>query len=392
MKVSVLHSTATYLRNTENWVFRLTKYQLHTLRYVASPRFLRCTFYASDIEYLRSPLQPDLVEGIQPNFFRKIARLISRVTYPWYLRWALRKRHIDILHSHFAPVGWEFQKVAERLGALHFVSFYGWDYVRLATVDPIWTQRLRQLFATADCFICEGPHGADLLANQGCARDKIRIAKLGVEIEKIPTFYRSKTPGRLRLVQIASFREKKGHLETVRAFAAALAACPNMDLTLFGASPGKIQDSIMAIVHTHGIESKVRLLPGLPFDQLHDRLREFQVFIHASRHAHDGDCEGGAPIVLLDAQATGMPIISTTHCDIPGEVIDGETGILCPEGDHLALVMAIEKFYNMDQEHYAAFSRAARAHVERNFDARACASHMERIYEGIVKMSGGKAH
>ena len=32
------------------------------------------------------------------------------------------------------------------------------------------------------------------------------------------------------------------------------------------------------------------------------------------------DCEGGAPIVLLDAQATGLPIISTKHCDIPDEV------------------------------------------------------------------------
>ncbi len=57
----------------------------------------------------------------------------------------------------------------------------------------------------------------------------------------------------------------------------------------------------------------------------------------------DMDCEGGAPVVLLDAQATGMPVISTTHCDIPDEVVHGETGLLSPEKDVGALAELIKK-------------------------------------------------
>jgi colanic acid/amylovoran biosynthesis glycosyltransferase len=98
----------------------------------------------------------------------------------------------------------------------------------------------------------------------------------------------------------------------------------------------------------------------------------------------DGDCEGGAPIVLLDAKATGMPIISTRHCDIPQEVVDGVTGILSEEGDIDGLADAIRVFYRMPGADYLAYAHAARRHVELDFDARICASRMEALYRGLA--------
>jgi len=46
----------------------------------------------------------------------------------------------------------------------------------------------------------------------------------------------------------------------------------------------------------------------------------------------DGDCEGGAPVSLIEASASGIPVVSTVPCDIPQEVKDGLTGRLLPEG------------------------------------------------------------
>lgn len=381
---AVLHCFDTYLRTTENWIFRLIKYQTHTACHIATDRFLECDFNLPDVEQLRSPLQPVLSEDSRLTRFRRIRRAISRITYPWYLRSRLRGRAINVVHSHFAQVGWQYMSLARRLNAAHVVSFYGWDFVRLATIDPSWTARLAQLYDTADCFVCEGPHAASLLTRNGCPAAKIRIFRLGVEPDQIPFFRRVKGQGCLRLLQVAAFREKKGHVDTVNAFADAIAQWPDMHLTLIGAKPGEVCDAVTRTIQSRGLGDKVSLLPGVKFNELHAVMGEHHVFIHPSRHAHDGDCEGGAPVVLLDAQATGMPVISTKHCDIPQEVIDGTTGILCAEGDVAALANAIGVFCKMGQSHYSIYADAAREHIERNFDARDCAAAMESLYRELA--------
>ncbi len=382
--ITVLHCFDAYLRMTENWIFRLLKHQVNTRCLVASARFLDCPFGLPKARLLRSPIQPKLAEDSQAGWSRRCARALATITYPLYLLAALRGAQVDVVHSHFAQVGWRYRNVARHLRAKHVVSFYGWDYVRMATVDPSWRPRLAKLYAIADCFVCEGPHGARLLVENGCPTAKIRVARLGVEARAIPFFQRDKRPGALRLLQIASYREKKGHIDTVTAFAAALERHPDMHLTLVGAPQGKFYDSVTQIIQASGIAGKITLVPGVAFSDLHAMMKDHHVFIHPSRHASDGDCEGGAPVVLLDAQATGMPVISTTHCDIPEEVVDGVTGVLAPEGDHQALVAAISRFYAMDGAEYATFSEAARGHVEANFDASVCAADLELAYRELL--------
>lgn len=386
----VLHCLDSYLRTTENWIFRLIRHQSQTTRRIASDRFLECDFDLPGVELLRSPLQPVLYENVHLSGPLRYRRAIARVTYPLYLHARLRNKGIDVVHSHFAQVGWQYRDVARRLSAAHVVSFYGWDYVRMARLDPSWTTRLAALYVSADCFICEGPHGAETLIASGCPESKVRVIKLGIEPDQIPFFRRSKRSGALRLLQVASFREKKGHIDTVSAFAKALEQWPDMHLTLVGAEPGGIYDAIEHIVLSRGIADKVSLLPGVAFNKLHSMMAEHHVFIHPSRHASDGDCEGGAPVVLLDAQATGMPVISTTHCDIPQEVVDGTTGILCPEGDVPALVRAICDFCEMDEGRYLAHAVAARKHVEGNFDVRDCAATMESLYRELANPQGAR--
>jgi len=57
------------------------------------------------------------------------------------------------------------------------------------------------------------------------------------------------------------------------------------------------------------------------------------IFLSPSVTALDGDTEGGAPVTIIEMAATGMPIISTKHCDIPEVIKDGVTGFLANERD-----------------------------------------------------------
>ena len=129
----------------------------------------------------------------------------------------------------------------------------------------------------------------------------------------------------------------------------------------------------------------VEILDPINFATLHNFMRDYQVFIHPSRHAANGDCEGGAPIVLLDAQATGMPVIGTKHCDIPSEVVDGQTGYLADEQDHITLAGYIHNFYEMPQAEYAKMAKAARQHVENQFDIKANAVKLGEVYAKLIK-------
>jgi len=65
--------------------------------------------------------------------------------------------------------------------------------------------------------------------------------------------------------------------------------------------------------------------------------------IQPSRTASDGTRKG-RPTALLEAQATGLPVISTTHADIPEYVHDGRSGILVGERDVSGLAWALEEF------------------------------------------------
>lgn len=119
---------------------------------------------------------------------------------------------------------------------------------------------------------------------------------------------------------------KKGHTTTVRAFARAAALYTDLHLALAGMDPSGLRVGLEKIIAEYGIANRVAFADGIDFARLHEYLQDFHVFIHPSRHSETGDSEGGAPIVLLDAQATGMPVLSTIHCDFPDEVIHEVTG------------------------------------------------------------------
>lgn len=69
-----------------------------------------------------------------------------------------------------------------------------------------------------------------------------------------------------------------------------------------------------------------------------------RAYVQHSITAHDGDSEG-SPVAIMEAQAAGVPVISTRHSDIPTIVIHHKTGFLVEEGDiegmarHMAFVL-----------------------------------------------------
>ena len=381
----VLHLMHHYLPLRENWLFHLIRHLPATTSYVGARQFIQGDpqFFQGELQLLRNPGKDFLItKGVAQNpIGRRLVRLLDRL---YLFRLERYARCADVVHSHFADLGWLHHEWIRRLRKPHVISYYGYDYPfrPLGFNDP--DAALRALINSADLFLCEGLFGRQRLIDAGFPAAKVHVQHLGVDTSQIPVHPRRKQAGELHLVQAAGFVEKKGHRYTIAAFLEALADCPNMTLTLVGPDPLGLRGQLLAQVPA-AVREQVRFPDPIPASQIHEFLKDFHVFIHPSVHTPQGDSEGGAPVALLEAQATGMPVISTRHCDIPEEVVDGQTGLLAAERDVSALAGYIRRFYCMEQAEYDAFARAAVAHVRSEYDVRQTAAHLVGEYRELCR-------
>ncbi len=388
--LNVLHLFNHYLPHTEIWAYNLIKHLSQTNIHIGAKAYLRNNYYHKDFIFVHNPLsglnQPD-------NFSKKsirktIVNKINRLTTSNFKRRILshiEEHKIDLVHTHFADVGCFYMDFFYKNNIPFVTSFYGWDYERLPYVQPKYHQLYKKLFTKSTGIICEGKNGKKLLTAKGCEDRKVHICRLGIETTSSKRIKRIKNKHQLKLVQIASFTEKKGYRHTVSAFIEALKLAPNMTLCLVGKyEEDNIRKSIKEKIISLGLEEKIIIKEGINYEELSSFLSDYDVFIHPSCHTEKKDCEGGAPIVLLDAQITGMPVISTLHCDIPEEVLQNKTGILVSEKDDKALREAILKFYEMPDEVYQIYSANAEAHVKANFDIAKNAKQLEILYQKLL--------
>jgi colanic acid/amylovoran biosynthesis glycosyltransferase len=242
----------------------------------------------------------------------------------------------DVVHSHFATEGWRNLRVVR--DAAHVVSFYGYDVNQLPCLHPRWRRRYRQLFAGVDRVLCEGEHMASCIVALGCPETKVHVQRLGVDLSTLPFRPRRWEGGEpLRVLLAAGFREKKGLPLAIEALGR-LKHEVELAITIVGdatAAPETQAEKrrILETLHRSGLEGRTRRLGFLSYAELLEVAATHHLHVAPSVTAADGDTEGGAPVTIIGLAATGMPTVSSDHCDIPGVIEHGETGFLAREGD-----------------------------------------------------------
>lgn len=290
-----------------------------------------------------------------------------------------------LIHSHFGNVGWCDSPAAQRSKLPHIVTFYGYDVVFLPQQFPKWQGRYRELFASADQILCEGPHMAQRICKLGCPREKVRVHHLGVAIDEIKYQPRTWKLGEvLRVLLAATFHEKKGLPYAIRALGELNRKIP-LAITLIGdetKNSGIRSDkaNILRAIDECKLTSVTRMLGFQSHGKLLREAYSHHIYMAPSITAANGDTEGGAPISLIEMIATGMPVIATRHCDIPNVVIDGETGLLADERDVDGLAMHLQWLVDHPDE-WTKFTDAGRARVEREFDSRIQGDRLAAIYQ-----------
>ena len=308
-------------------------------------------------------------------------RLVRKTTgqYPFY-GGLLKREGAHLIHAHFGYQGHFCRRARRASGLPMVVSFYGEDGTRYLRY-PRWLRRYRRLFDEAEAVLVEGNAMGARLVEAGCPPGKVRVHRLGVDVEATP--FRPPQPAdEVRLLICASFREKKGIPQALMAVGRALQRHPfPCKVILIGDGPERAR--VLEARVRSGLGERVRLLGALPYARVLDEMARCHVLLQASLTAEDGDGEGGAPVVLLDAQASGLPVVATRHADIPEYVLDGRSGLLAPEGDVEALAECIGALVE-DPGRWPEMGREGRRHVEGSYNAPVQCAALESLYDEYV--------
>jgi colanic acid/amylovoran biosynthesis glycosyltransferase len=181
----------------------------------------------------------------------------------------------------------------------------------------------------------------------------------------------------------ASFREKKGLGYGLEAFARlAQRRRGQVQLTIIGDGP--LKDELRELATRMKVMPFIRWLGYQPHEVFLREAAACHLYMAPSVVAADGDTEGGAPVSIIEAQATGLPVLATTHADIPEVTLPGVSAFLVPERDVDALEERLE-FLLDHPECWAEMGMAGRAHVHREFDSLSQGKRLEGLYRRIMR-------
>lgn len=290
----------------------------------------------------------------------------------------LKRRKAQLIHAHFGPNGFYALKLKRRLGIPLITSFYGYDMSRLSKQEK-WKRRYNTLFQESDLCLVEGPYMKSRLCDLGCPEDKVKIQRIAIPLEKIPFRYRkSKKRGeKVILVFSGRFVEKKGLIYALEAIRKVREKYKEFEFRIIGDGP--LRPNIEEFIDTHQMKDYVRMLGFLNYQNYLDEMRKGDIFVHPSVTASNGSSEGGAPTTILEAQAMGMPIVSTYHADIPNVVVPGESALLSNERDWATLAQNIVSLLE-NQETWEQMGRIGRDFVETYHDIKKEINALEDKY------------
>jgi colanic acid/amylovoran biosynthesis glycosyltransferase len=299
-----------------------------------------------------------------------------------------RRCRAVVLHSHFGHVAWANLATAHHARLKHVATFYGFDVGHLPQSDPVWRRRYDELFRSVDLVLCEGPHMARCIEALGCPASRIRVHHLGVDLGELP-FRPRRWSGDvpLEVLIVASFTEKKGIPDALAALAE-VARDVDLQITIIGDAKGSTdgaaeKDRILEMIRRGGLQSRTRLLGYLPRARAIEELYRSHVLLSPSVTSRTGDTEGGAPVTLIEAAASGMPVVSTRHCDIPNVVVHGETGFLAGEYDVSGLVDCLRRLLSAPSN-WGLMLEAARRRMEAQFNAVVQGERLAEIYRTLA--------
>lgn len=304
--------------------------------------------------------------AVAPDFTvqgnRALAYRLDRRLY-WNVGTSVRlHRHLlstSLVHAHFGPDGMHIARAARLARRPLVCTFHGYDALsQLVDYSDLFRQSAR-LIAVSE-FI------RGKLIARGAPEAKVTVAPIGIPVR--PDAPRARRGDHLLFV--GRLIPQKGCADLLEALSRIEDAPP---LLVIGDGPQRAE-----------------------LEQLAQRLRVSATFAGARDPEYVARAMAagvalcvpskreGLGMVFLEAAAARLPVVSYASGGISEAVIDGETGLLAPEGNVSALTQRLRQVVD-DAELAARLGAAGRRRVEAEFDIRKRAAQLELLYDTVVE-------
>ena len=256
-----------------------------------------------------------------------------------YVGLRLQEAGISHVHAHFAGMA---ARTAFWIG-----KFFPITFSFTAHANDIFAPRkfeigLDKLVGAARVVVTETDYAEKFLRERfpECA-DRIHRVYNGLNLAEFRRATFSSDPP--SIVAIGRVIVKKGFANLIRACALLVERGKSFRCEIVGEGP--LENQLRAQIEQLRLQEFVQLPGPKPQHELRARLANASVFVLPSVPEPEGGMDN-LPTVIMEAMATGLPVVSTRVGGIPEMVIDNQTGFLVQPEDAVALAGAIEKVTN----------------------------------------------
>ena len=333
-----------------------------------------------DIELIPQPHMNLLRHGWL-KFVRRRPPIVYRGEYQM-LSSLLAHRGADLMHIYFGHTGVHLLPFIEQWNKPCLVSFHGAD-VAVKQDIANYPAKLRCLFEAVPLVLARSQSLANRLMQFGCPREKLRINRTGVPLDEFPLVERQAPPnGRWRIMQACRLIPKKGVATSLRAFAVFKKDFPNAEFFIAGKGP--LQPELEMLAAGLGVSNAVHFVGFLSQSKLLGLYLSSHLFLHPSETPPDENQEG-IPNSILEAMATGLPVLATRHGGIPEAIEHGQSGVLVQEKDYVGLARSMKEIANNPSVLYQ-MGMSARMAVSARFEQEGQARLLESFYEEAIAL------
>lgn len=334
-----------------------------------------------------------LVEGLRPPADRTVlVRDLSRWGHVDELNFRIRGRSVGVarllrslrpklVHAHFGPDGFRVAREVTRSGVPLIVTLHGYDVTineDAASPHPgyaVYRRNLQRLARSTAAFVAVSEYIKGEAVARGLPQDRVHVVYNGVDVRNTPT--RNAPPDAPLILFVGRLIPNKG-LDHLLAAAGCSPELRATRLVVVGDGPDRARSEMLA----HSLDLNVEFVGKLAHDEVRRWMTQASVVCIPSVTATTGASEG-LPIVLLEAQAAGVPVVAYATGGIPEGLVPGESGILVDEGDREALSAALQTIVARPAEN-AEMGRRGRKHVEARFSVDRHVDAIEAVYTRVI--------
>lgn len=286
---------------------------------------------------------------------------------------AVRDFAPDLIYSCFLyPDGYAALKIGKKLHVPAVAMSIGSDINRIG--DPVTAMHTRKVLRETDFLVAVSSNLRDKAVTMGASPEKARAVVNGCDLSVFHPMNRLAARQRLHIDPVAEavlyigrMDVKKGLRELVEAAALLHPERANLHVYMVGEGPDR--PLIKYAIQAHNATSYIHTLPGCAFD-------EVAVWMAAADLVTLPSYMEGCPNVVLEALASGRPVVATKVGGIP-EIMSGECGRLVPPGDSTALAQALALVLDKRWD-----TEAISAHGSRSWET--VAAELLDLFESLV--------